>query len=127
MSQTSVHLFLVTLAVSLSSVVTLGNDQVLRPVVVLAAEVGLEDGLGTGGVALLGVERGTRHVRDGRVAALAEWAVGCVAERVVLGCWLREPDVTAVATELARLESLGDVLLDDDGATGGVDEPRACS
>lgn len=92
----------------------------------LAAEVGLEDRLGAGGVALLGVERGTGHVGDGGIAALAEGAVGCVAERVVLGCWLREPDVTAVATELARLESLGDVLLDDDGATGGVDEPRAC-
>ncbi|KAI7506170.1 Formate [Hortaea werneckii] len=100
---------------------------VLRPVVVLAAEVGLEDRLGAGGVALLGVERGTGHVGDGRVAALAEGAVGCVAERVVLGCWLREPDVTAVATELARLESISNVLLNDDGATGGVDEPRACS
>ena len=45
------------------------------------------------------------------------------AERVVLGCGLREPDVTTVATELAGLEGVGDVLLDDDGTTGGVDEP----
>jgi hypothetical protein len=45
------------------------------------------------------------------------------AERVVLGSGLREPDVTTVATELARLERLGDILLDDDGTTGGVDEP----
>lgn len=38
-------------------------------------------------------------------------------------CWLWEPDVTTVSAELARLESLGDILLDDDGTTGGVDEP----
>ncbi|KAI7092151.1 Formate [Hortaea werneckii] len=85
----TVHLFLVTLAVSLGSVVALGDDQVLRPVVVLAAEVGLEDGLGAGGVALLGVERGTGHVGDGRVAALAEGAVGCPRS------W---PDLRASAT-----------------------------
>jgi hypothetical protein len=42
---------------------------------------------------------------------------------VILGSGLREPDVTAVTTELAGLERLGDVLLDDDGTTGGVDEP----
>lgn len=50
-----------------------------------------------------------------------------VAERVVLWCWLREPNVTTVATELAGLEGLGDILLDDDGTTGGVDEPCACN
>jgi len=36
---------------------------------------------------------------------------------------LREPDVAAVAAELAGLEGVGDVLLDNDGAAGGVDEP----
>ena len=45
------------------------------------------------------------------------------AERVVGGCGLGEPDVTAVAAELATLEGLGNILLDDDGTTGGVDEP----
>jgi hypothetical protein len=44
---------------------------------------------------------------------------------VVLGRGLGEPDVAAVAAELAGGESLGDVLLDDDGAAGGVDEPGA--
>lgn len=44
---------------------------------------------------------------------------------MVLGCGLGEPDVTAVAAELARLEGVGDVFLDDDGAAGGVDEPGA--
>lgn len=57
--------------------------------------------------------------------AAAEGVLG-VAQRVVLGRGLGEPDVTTVATELTSLESLGDVLLDDDSTTGGVDEPRAC-
>jgi len=100
------------------------NNKVLRAVVLATGEVGVEDGLSAGGVALLGVERGTRHVRDGGVAGgPAPVLVGGSAERVVLGCGLREPDVTAVAAELAGGEGLGDVLLDDDGATGGVDEP----
>ena len=57
--------------------------------------------------------------------AAAPWVLG-VAERVVLGCGLGEPDVAAVAAELAGGKGLGDVLLDDDGAAGGVDEPGAC-
>ena len=48
-----------------------------------------------------------------------------VAERVVLGGGLGEPDVAAVAGEVARLEGVGDVLLDDDGAAGGIDEVGA--
>lgn len=56
--------------------------------------------------------------------AATEGVLG-VAQRVVLGSGLGEPDVTAVAAEVAGLERLGDVLLDDDSATGGVDEPRA--
>jgi len=44
---------------------------------------------------------------------------------VVLGSWLREPDVAAVAAEVAVLEGVGDVFFDDDGAAGGVDEPGA--
>jgi hypothetical protein len=46
-----------------------------------------------------------------------------VAERVVLGGGLGEPDVTTVAAEVARLEGLGNVLLDDDSTTSSVDEP----
>ena len=115
---------LLPLAVGLGGVVALVDDEVLGPVVVAAAEVRFEDGLGAGGVAGLGVERGTRHVRDGGVAGgAAPVLVGGGAEGVVLGSGLGEPDVTAVAAKLAGGKSLGDVLLDDDGATGGVDEP----
>ncbi len=60
-------------------------------------------------------------MRNHGVAA-AEGVLG-VAEGVVLGGGLREPHITAVATKVTGLESLGDVLLDDDGATGGVYEP----
>jgi hypothetical protein len=45
---------------------------------------------------------------------------------MILGSRLREPDVTAVAIELAAGKSLGDVLLDDDGTTGSVDKPSTC-
>ena len=48
-----------------------------------------------------------------------------VTERVVLGSGLREPDVTTVASQVTRLDGLGDILLDDDGTTSGIDEPRA--
>jgi hypothetical protein len=54
--------------------------------------------------------------------AAAPWVLG-VAERVVLGGGLREPDITTVSTEVTILESLGDILLDDDGTTGGVNQP----
>jgi hypothetical protein len=99
-------------------------NQVLGPVVLAPAEVAVEDGLCAGGVALLGVDRGAAHVRHHCIAA-SPWVLG-VAERVVLWCWLREPDVAAVAAEVARLEGVGDVFLDDDGAAGSVDEPGAC-
>lgn len=56
--------------------------------------------------------------------AAAEWVVAG-AQRVVLGGGLGEPDITTVASEVARFDGLGDVLLDDNGATGGVDEVRA--
>lgn len=87
----------------------------------LAGEITCEDGLGAVGVALLRVERGARHVRDHGVAA-APGVLG-VAQRVVVGGGLREPDVTTVTSEVTGLQSIGDVLLDDDSATSSVDEP----
>ena len=44
---------------------------------------------------------------------------------MVRGSGLWEPDVAAVAAEMAGLEGCGDVFFHDDGAAGGVDEPRA--
>ena len=113
---------LLALTISLGGVVTTLDDEVLGLVVVLAAEVGLEQRLCAGGVALLGVDGGAGHVGHGGVAA-APGAVGGGAERVLLGCGLDVPDVTTVTAELAGLEGLGDIFLDDNGATGGVDEP----
>jgi hypothetical protein len=114
-------LLLGPLAVSLGGIVAALNDEVLGLVVVLAGEVALEDVLGAEGVALLGVDRGAGHVGDHGVTA-AEGVLG-VPKDVVLGRGLGEPDVAAVAAEVAGLEGVGDVLLDDDGAAGGVDEP----
>jgi hypothetical protein len=87
----------------------------------LAREVGLENGFGSIGISLLSIERCTGHVGNHGVSA-AEGVLG-VAEWVVLGCWLREPDIASVAAEVAGLEGLGDVFLDNDGASGGVDKP----
>lgn len=96
------------------------DDEVLGLVVLLSGQEAGEDALDTVGVALLGVDRGTRHVRDHGVATAEGVLAG--AQRVVTGGGLREPDVTTVAGEVAGLDGLGNVFLDDDGATGGVDE-----
>jgi len=88
---------------------------------VLAGQVAGKNSLGALGVALLGVERSAGHVGDHRVAAAPGVLGG--AQRVVLGRGLGEPDVAAVAAEVSGLQGLGDILLDDDGATSSVDEP----
>jgi hypothetical protein len=90
----------------------------------LSRQVALQDALGAVGVSLLRVERRAGHVGNHGVSA-AEGVLG-VAQDVVLGRGLREPDVAAVAAEVAGLKGRGDVFLDDDGAAGGVDEPGAC-
>jgi len=60
-------------------------------------------------------------VRNHGVAS-SPW-VGGIAEYVVLGRRLGEPDITTIATEVAGLKSLSDILLHNNGATGGVNEP----
>ena len=62
-------------------------------------------------------------MRNGGVAT-SPGAVRGGTERVVLGRGLDVPDVTTVSTKLPRLESLGNILLDDNGTTSSVDEPR---
>jgi len=109
------------LTVGLGGVVTLVDDQVLRAVVLTTGEVAIQNLLGALGVADLSIDGGTGHVGN-RGVATAPGVLG-VAERVVLGGGLGEPDVTTVAAEVARLEGLGNVLLDDDSTTGRVDEP----
>jgi hypothetical protein len=113
-----------SLTVSLGSIVAIVDNKIFRSVVVAAREIALENGLGTSCVALLSIDRSTRHMRDHSVAA-APWVLG-VSERMLLGSRLREPDITTVAVELTRLEGLCDIFLDDNGATGSVDEPSTC-
>lgn len=87
----------------------------------LSAQVTLQDSLRTIGVTLLSIEGGTGHVRNHGVST-TEWVL-CVSERMVLWCGLREPNISTVSAEVTRLESLSNILLDDDGTTGSVDEP----
>lgn len=117
-------LLLVSLAISLGGIVTLVHDEIFRSVIFSAGEVALQDCLGACGVSFLGIDGGTGHVGDHGVTA-SPWVLGG-SEWVVTGCGLREPDVTSVSVELAGLEGLGNVFLDDNGATGGVDEPGTC-
>lgn len=116
-------LFLSTLTIGLGGIVSGVDDQILGAVIKLATQVGLEDALGAISIALLGVERGSRHVRNHGVAT-TEGVLG-VAQRVVLWRWLRVPHITTIAAQVTRLEGLGDIFLDDDGTTGSVDQPRA--
>jgi hypothetical protein len=98
------------------------DDEVLRVVVVATRPVRVEDRLGTGGVAFLCVDRGSRHVGNHGVSS-APGVLG-VAQRVVLGRGLGEPHIATVSAEVAALQGIGNILLDNNGTTGGVDEPR---
>jgi hypothetical protein len=117
------HVDLGALTVRLGGVVTTVDNQVLSAVVVLTSEVAGKNGLGAIGVTLLGIKGGTGHVRNHGVTA-AEGVLGS-AEDVVTRSGLGEPNITTVAGKVAGLEGGSDILLDDDGATGGVDEVRA--
>lgn len=114
-------LHLVSLAISLGSIVTTMDDQILWAVIVLSAKVALDDSLCSKGITLLGVNGGSTHVWNHSVST-TEGVLG-IAERVVFGCGLREPNVTAIATKVAGLKGVGDILLHNDGTAGGVDEP----
>jgi hypothetical protein len=108
-------------SISLGSIIPINDNQILRTVIVLSTEVRLENRLGTLSISLLRIKRGTRHVRNHGITT-TEWVFG-VSERVVLWCWLWEPDITTVTTEVAGLEGICDILLDDNGTTSSVDEP----
>lgn len=99
------------------------DNKVLRAIVKPAREVAVEDGLSALGIPDLGVDRGTRHVRNHGIAAAPR--VLSIAKRMVLGSGLREPNVTSVAIQVAGLDGVGDILLDNNGTAGGVDEPGA--
>jgi hypothetical protein len=115
------HNRLFTLTVCLGGVVALVNYKILRLIIFPSREVGVKNSLGASGVSLLCVDRGTGHVGNHGVAS-APWVLS-VAEWVVLGRGLGEPDITTISTEVAVLEGISNILLDDDGATGSVDEP----
>lgn len=112
---------LVPLPVSLGRVVPILDDQVLRPVVISPGKVRLQDVLGALSVPRLCIQRSARHMWYHSVASTL--GVGCIAERVLLGRRLREPDITTVAAEVARFQGFRDVLFDNNGTASGVDEP----
>ena len=109
------------LTIGLSRIITVLDYQILWPIVVSSGEVRVENILRTFCITLLRIDRRTGHVRNHGVAS-AE-GVLCVAEWVILGCRLWEPDIAPVAAEMAALESFCYVFLHDDSTAGGIDEP----
>ena len=94
-----VHLYLVSLSISLSGIVAVVNNQVLRSVIELIGEIRLQDSLGTICVTLLRIQRSTGLVRNLGVSSTE--GVLCGTERVVFWCRLREPNVSSVTAEVA--------------------------
>lgn len=90
----------------------------------LATQIALKNGLGTIGIALLGVERCSRHVRDHGITT-TKGVLGS-SEGVTALSWLGEPDITTISGKVARLEGGGNVFFDDNSTAGSVDEIRAC-
>jgi len=116
------HLLLASLTISLGSVLAFVHNKIFGSVVMATGEVRLKDSLGASGVAFLCVNGCARHMGNHSVAT-APWVLG-ISERMILGGGLREPHITAVAVEMAGFQGLGNVFLDHDGTTSGVDEPR---
>lgn len=86
-------------------------------------EVAVENILGTLSITDLSIDRSTGHMGNHGVTATP--GTLDVTERVVLRSGLGEPDVTAVSAQVTALDGLGNILLDHDGTTSGVDEPCA--
>jgi hypothetical protein len=87
---------------------TVLDDNVAGPLG-FAGKVILEDLLGTSGVSGLGIERGTRHVRNHGVSNTLLALVGHGAPGVIARSGLGEPHITTVSTELARFDSSGNI------------------
>jgi hypothetical protein len=100
------------------------HNQILRSIILASTEVTLQNTLHTSRIPCLRIQTRARHVGNHAIAALH--GVLGVAQGMVLGCGLREPDVAAVAVQVAGFEGFGYVFFDDDGAAGCVDEVGAC-
>lgn len=89
-----------------------------------ATEIAIQNRLGPICISLLRIQTGPAHMRHHRITS----SVGVlgVSEWVVLGCGLWEPDVAAVAAEVAGGQSGRDVFFYYYRAAGCIDEPGAC-
>jgi len=117
-------LLVIPLPISLRGIFPILDNQILRPVIKSPTEVAVQNVLRALCVPLLRIQTRPAHVRHHGVAAAER--VLCVAERVVFGRRLREPDVATVALEVSGFDRFSDVFFDDDGTAGGVHEPGAC-
>lgn len=91
--------FLVPLSICLSGIVSILDDQILWSVIVSSGEVRFKDILRTHRITCLGINGCTRHVWYHRITTIH--GVLGIAERMVCGSWLWEPDVAPVAPEMA--------------------------
>jgi hypothetical protein len=112
-------LFVVT--VSLGTIMAVDTDDILRSVFLLARQKDLEDLFVTLGGPALGTNGSAGDTGSHGVSPAVLVSHG--SPGVVFGGRLGKPDVSAVCSDLARLEGFGNVLGDADGSSGGVDEP----
>lgn len=91
----------------LGGIISVDNDNITWSLF-LALEVVFKDLLDTRGVSGLGIESSTGHMWDHCVSTGAALVLHG-APGVILGSGLREPDITAVSTEMARFNCLSNI------------------
>ena len=112
-----------SLTIRLRGIIPVLDDQVFGPVIIPTTEIAIQDVLHPIRIPLLCIDACAAHMRNCGIST-AKLVLG-VAERMILRGGLREPYVSTVPAEVAGFERGGDVFFDDNGATGGVDEPGA--
>lgn len=106
----------------LGGIVTVNADDICG-LLLLAFEVAGEDILDTIGVSLLGVEGGTGVMSDHGISAVLFLAVELhCSPWVVLRGGLLLPDITTVASDVALVDGISDVLSDANSTTIGRKE-----
>lgn len=105
-------------------VVSFVQYQVCGVIVVLPAEIALQNALHSTRITLLRIERASRHVRNHAIATTQ--GILSIAKNMVLRCRLGSPDISSIAIEVTRLQRSRNVLGNDNSTAGSVNNPRSC-
>lgn len=99
------------------------HNQIRQLIILLPTQIALQNPLRPLRISLLRINARPAHMRHHSIATTM--LVLRRAQHMVLWRRLGEPHIASVSAQLSGLEGRGDVLFDDDGAAGGVDEPGA--